>query len=76
MDALLERGSSEQPSLQQIAKRAGVGVGSVYDYFPIANALWGALVRRLTQVNFDALKARLESRRSAAREAFLKLVKG
>jgi AcrR family transcriptional regulator len=61
MDTLLERGTTEQPSLHQIAKRAGVGVGSVYDYFSDASALWGALVRRLTQANFEALQSRLES---------------
>lgn len=61
MDALLAKGSSEEPSLHTIAKRAGVGVGSLYDYFPNANALWGSLVRRLTQANFEALQNRLDS---------------
>ncbi len=62
MDQLLMKGS-EQLSLHEIARRAGVGIGSLYDYFSDADGLWGSLVRRLTQANFDALQLRLASTR-------------
>lgn len=62
MDGLLMKGS-EQLTLHEIARRAGVGIGSLYDYFSDADGLWGSLVRRLTQANFDALQRRLASTR-------------
>ena len=62
MDGLLMKGS-EQLSVNDIARRAGVGIGSLYDYFSDADGLWGSLVRRLTQANFDSLQLRLASTR-------------
>lgn len=55
-DQLLERsGDPTQLSLEGIARRAGVGIGSLYDYFANREGLLGALVARITEANFEAL---------------------
>lgn len=51
-DQLLER--NEDPSkvsFEGVARRAGVGIGSLYDYFAVA---------RITEANFAALERELE----------------
>lgn len=50
-------------SLQGIARRAGVGIGSLYDYFANRDGLLGAFLTRLTQSNFDALEAQVAGTR-------------
>lgn len=45
----------EDVSLQGIARRAGVGIASLYDYFGDAERLWGSYLRRLTRKNFETL---------------------
>ena len=49
---LLERGDSDRPSIRSIARRAGVGVGSVYEYFTDRDAILDAVVDRVTDENF------------------------
>lgn len=56
-DQLLERtGDPQKVSLQGIAQRAGVGIGSLYDYFANREGLLGAFLARLTDANFAALE--------------------
>jgi AcrR family transcriptional regulator len=56
-DQLLERtGDPQKVSLQGIADRAGVGIGSLYDYFADRERLLGAFLARLTDANFAALE--------------------
>lgn len=56
-DQLLERtGDPNKVSLQGIAQRAGVGIGSLYDYFANREGLLGAFLARLTDANFAALE--------------------
>lgn len=56
-DQLLERsGDPNEVSLQGIAQRAGVGIGSLYDYFANREGLMGAFLARLTDANFAALE--------------------
>lgn len=60
-DQLLER--NEDPSkvsLEGVARRAGVGIGSLYDYFANREGVLGALVSHITEANFAALERELE----------------
>jgi AcrR family transcriptional regulator len=42
--------------MRSVAKRAGVGVGSVYDYFNGQDGVFGAFLQQLTRGNFEALE--------------------
>jgi AcrR family transcriptional regulator len=60
--SLMERGDSD-PGIQAIAARAGVSVGSVYQYFPSKRALTSRLLtyyveKRATQLDADLKAAR------------------
>jgi len=56
-DQLLTRaGDPEKVSLQGIAQRAGVGIGSLYDYFSNRENVLGAFLSRLTDANFVELE--------------------
>lgn len=48
-------------SLQGIARRAGVGIGSLYDYFANREGLLGAFLTRLSQTNFELLERQIAS---------------
>ncbi len=48
---------SEGFSMRKLAERAGVGIGSVYDYFSDRDALLDAVVDRITEENFRRLEA-------------------
>ena len=55
---LLGKGS-ENPAeipMQKIADRAGVGIGSVYDYFANSEGIWGGFVEWINERNFAALE--------------------
>jgi AcrR family transcriptional regulator len=54
-DQLLRAGLPNAP-LERVASRAGVGIGSLYDYFANANGVWGAVIERLTAENFARLE--------------------
>ena len=58
---LLSRENAERPSVRAIAKRAGVGIGSIYDYFTTREGIMEAVLARLTEDNFEDLKAVLDS---------------
>lgn len=63
-DQLLTRtGDPNQVSLQGIAERAGVGIGSLYDYFANREGLLGLFLSRLTEANFKALAKHVEDTR-------------
>ncbi|MEU7767873.1 helix-turn-helix domain-containing protein [Nocardia sp. NPDC049190] len=59
-EAVAEHGTNA--SLRDIARRAGVGIGTLYRHFPTREALLEALVN----ANFDALRARADSLLSAS----------
>lgn len=65
VDALLQafdegvRSDGADLTIDDIARRAGVGVGSFYEYFTGKDALIGAFVGRVTSRNFDQLARRL-----------------
>lgn len=57
------------PSVQHIADRAGVSVGSLYQYFPTKEALVGALIRLHLKQRVDDLEARFATVQGASAEA-------
>lgn len=59
---LLRNDGEESVSVRSIAHRAGVGVGSVYDYFTTRDGIMDALIQRMTQENFDELLALMHER--------------
>lgn len=61
---LLSQQSAERPSVRAIAKRAGVGIGSIYDYFKTREGIMEAVLARLTKDNFTELRTVLESHAS------------
>ncbi len=55
---LLGKGS-ENPAeipLQKIADRAGVGIGSLYDYFANSEGVWSGFIQWITERNFATLE--------------------
>lgn len=55
------RDESGTISMKAIAKRAGVSIGSVYEYFSSKEAIVDAIVDALAEKNFDALKATVDA---------------
>ncbi|MGV3621818.1 MAG: TetR/AcrR family transcriptional regulator [Archangium sp.] len=74
-DQLLERtGDPNKVSLQGIAQRAGVGIGSLYDYFANREGLLGAFLARLTDANFAALEKEVMGTQSMSFDQALPLI--
>jgi AcrR family transcriptional regulator len=66
VDALLEafdegaRDDGNEVTIDDVSRRAGVGIGSFYEYFTGKDALIGAFVGRVTSRNFDLLAQRMQ----------------
>jgi AcrR family transcriptional regulator len=74
-DQLLERsGDPNKVSLQGIAQRAGVGIGSLYDYFANREGLLGAFLSRVTEKNFEELEREVLGTRSLKFDEALPLI--
>lgn len=76
---MLERaeGGAPAPSVQVIADRAGVSVGSLYQYFPSKESLVSALIGLHLEQRVADLAQRLEAAKGLpAREAARQLVQG
>ena len=58
-ERLSRSGDEADVSLQDIAKRAGVGIGSLYDYFRDRRSLLAALAAMVTEDNLDAFQVLL-----------------
>ena len=72
---LLERvGAPEDLSVEAVARRAGVGIGSLYDYFSNRESLLGALLARLTDENFAKLEAKVGASSKDSLDAMLPLM--
>lgn len=52
---LIESPNRGGVSMRGIAKRAGVGVGSIYDYFEDRESIFASVVERLTHESFEEL---------------------
>jgi AcrR family transcriptional regulator len=57
----LQRDGDETPSLEAIAARAGVGIGSLYDYFSDRQGLLAGLVAKITEDNLQAFERLLRA---------------
>lgn len=55
-----------QPSMKAIARRAGVGIASVYEYFSDRDSLIEAVVEKTAAPNFERLQRVLEAHADAA----------
>jgi AcrR family transcriptional regulator len=76
LDIVLKRDFSD-PTVQAIAERAGVSVGSVYQYFPSKGALVSGLLRYHLRQRMNQLDASLEAVRGLTGvEAATALVEG
>jgi AcrR family transcriptional regulator len=76
LDVLSKR-NLDDPTVQTIADRAGVSVGSVYQYFPSKGALVSGLLRYHLKLRMDEVDAALaEARGLSGRAAAEKLVEG
>ena len=58
---LLVESGYEKTSTNRIAKRAGVSIGSLYQYFPNKEALMSSVVERLVDAEIDHIQAHLDS---------------
>jgi AcrR family transcriptional regulator len=56
----LTRAGEGAVTIQAVAARAGVGVGSLYDYFRDRESILAAAVGKITQDNLDAFEAALD----------------
>ncbi|NUP06824.1 MAG: TetR/AcrR family transcriptional regulator [Polyangiaceae bacterium] len=73
-DQMLRQSSDErQITLETLVERAGVGIGSFYEYFSNKDALIGALVEKATRDNFDDL---LRNADAAPDRSFETVVRG
>ncbi len=74
---VLSKHDPSEPSVQAIADRAGVSVGSVYQYFPSKGALISGLIRHHLRARMNELEAALEAAKSLpAEQAAAALVDG
>ena len=73
---ILERGGLEALNTNAIAERAGVSIGSLYQYFPGKDAILAALIRRKRRTLLDDICGAAErGRRSSLDEAIMDLIR-
>ena len=60
LEYLSREGAGEDVALQRVADRAGVGVGSLYDYFQDRESLWRAAAAKITEDNLHAFQRVLD----------------
>lgn len=68
-EQLSREGSEDRVVVQGVADRAGVGIGSLYDYFGDRRNLLAAVAAKVTEDNRRAFQAVLEKTASDSREA-------
>jgi AcrR family transcriptional regulator len=74
-DELLRRSPNEDSvTLEALVTRAGVGIGSFYEYFSNKDALVGVLVGKATVDNFEQLLARIDADPSSDLEGKLRVM--
>ena len=71
---ILDETSFERTSTNRIARVAGVGIGSLYQYFPGKDAIAESLVRRLAADDLARLRANIAATRGEPLEARLEAV--
>jgi AcrR family transcriptional regulator len=70
----LQRDDDEPIALEGIAARAGVGIGSLYDYFRDRQGLLAGVVAKLTEDNLDAFERVLRESREQPLEVFAEAI--
>ncbi|MDP2271626.1 MAG: TetR/AcrR family transcriptional regulator [Archangium sp.] len=74
-DQLLTRvGDPEKVSLEGVARRAGIGIGSLYDYFSNREDVLGAFLSRLTDANFVELEKQVNATNAVSFDEALPLI--
>ena len=74
-DEFLTRGERVQDlTVDALSRRAGVGIGSFYEYFRDKDSLLGVLIGQVTQRNFDRLAAELDHSRHPELETAVRAV--
>jgi AcrR family transcriptional regulator len=74
-DQLLTRaGDPDKLSLEGIARRAGIGIGSLYDYFSNRENLLGAFLSRVTDANFVELEKQVNATNALSFDEALPLI--
>ncbi len=73
---LLKRRDEGEPPVRTIADRAGVGVGSIYEYFSDRDGLMDAVTQRLTSENFRQMERVLDAHRDDPLDALIDAVLG
>ena len=71
---LLEEGGYAGTTTNAIAERAGVSIGSVYEYFPSKDAIFTSLKKRLDQRTFTTVFQQLTDVDSSSPATFLRAV--
>ena len=66
---LLSKSDPTQVSMRQIARRAGVGVGSLYDHFESRDGLLDAVLDHVTRSNFEYFASSLAELQSLSLDA-------
>ncbi len=70
LDEHLRRGEGlPDLRIESLVRRAGVGIGSFYEYFSSKEALLGALIGRVTRENFDSLVVEVDAADQSSLEA-------
>jgi len=73
LDEQLQSGKDlDEVTIETVSERAGVSVGSFYEYFTGKDSLLGALVGRVTERNFRHLSERLDAHRTESLEALVR----
>lgn len=61
-DELIQRGEPiEAVTVERVSERAGIGMGTFYEYFASKDSVLGVLIGKVTRANFDELSRKLDS---------------
>ena len=63
MELVSEKDEDDETALHEIASRAGVGVGSLYDYFADRGSILSGVAAKVTEDNLRFFEAQLETSR-------------
>ncbi len=73
LDEQLQSGKDlDEVTIETVSERAGVSVGSFYEYFTDKDSALGALVGRVTERNFRHLSERLEAEAAPSLDALVR----
>jgi AcrR family transcriptional regulator len=61
-DELIRRGAPiDEVTIERVTERAGIGLGSFYEYFSSKDSVLGVLIGKVTRSNFEDLSRKLEA---------------